>query len=106
MPINMPAIMHFLALTIRLPWPIWVYLGMSILTLVLYLADKSRAARGKWRISESTLHLCELAGGWPGAFLAQRLFRHKNRKRDYLVLFYAIVAVHLGFWVWYFGWAR
>ena len=95
-----------LSLVIRLPWPLWIYLGMSIVALVLYGTDKSRAAQGKWRVSERTLHACELAGGWPGALLAQRLFRHKNCKRDYLVLFYAIVALHVAFWVWYFGWVR
>jgi hypothetical protein len=48
---------------------------------------------------EVFLHLCELLGGWPGAFLAQYSLRHKNRKVSFQVVFWAIVAFHLFFWV-------
>jgi uncharacterized membrane protein YsdA (DUF1294 family) len=93
-----------LALTLYLPWPLCIYLLMSILTFILYFTDKDRAGRGKWRIKESTLHGAEFLGGWPGAFVAQRLLRHKNRKGSYQLIFWLIVAVHLAFWVWYLGW--
>lgn len=45
---------------------------------VLYLAE-----RGRWRTPENTLHVAELLGGWPGALVAQQLFRHKTRKISY-----------------------
>jgi uncharacterized membrane protein YsdA (DUF1294 family) len=63
-------------------------------TYLMYLRDKRKAAAGEWRISEATLHVAELLGGWPGAFLAQRLLRHKIVKRAYQVVFWAIVLVH------------
>ena len=53
------------------------YVLMSTLAFALYGVDKRRAARGAWRISEATLHTIELLGGWPGALLGQRMFRHK-----------------------------
>lgn len=78
--------------------PILLYPGMSLATYVLYADDKSRAKRDDWRTSEKTLHICELAGGWIGGFLAQKILRHKSRKQSYQNVFWAIVVVH------YFGW--
>ena len=75
------------------------YLCMSLLALALYAADKRRAARGEWRISEATLHLVELLGGWPGALVAQQLLRHKRQKRSYMLVFWLIVAAHLAAWM-------
>ena len=83
------------------PWVSLLYVVMSLLAFSAYALDKLRAQRGKWRISESTLHLFEMAGGWPGAFAAQRLLRHKNRKLSFQVTYWLIVLAHLAFWVWY-----
>ena len=66
-------------------------------TLLAYRSDKRRAESGAWRIPESTLHLAELLGGWPGAFLAQRRFRHKISKTSYQIIFWGIVALHEAF---------
>lgn len=59
-----------------------------------YRIDKRRAEAGGRRISERTLHTIELCGGWPGAFLAQRRFRHKIAKRSYQCIFWLIIALH------------
>ena len=67
---------------------------ISAVTFWLYWRDKRRAETDGWRIPESTLHIAELLGGWPAAFLAQRAFRHKIAKTSYQVAFWAIVAVH------------
>lgn len=69
-------------------------LVVSLFTFLAYRSDKRRAEAGGWRIPESTLHLAELAGGWPGAFLAQRMFRHKTSKASYQVVFWSIVALY------------
>ncbi len=50
----------------------------------------------QWRIPESTLHLFELAGGWPGAFVAQRALRHKTAKTSYQFVFWVIILLHQG----------
>ncbi|HEX8310067.1 MAG TPA: DUF1294 domain-containing protein [Chthoniobacteraceae bacterium] len=66
----------------------------SLITFLFYWRDKRRAQTGQWRIPESTLHLAELLGGWPGAFLAQHELRHKVVKRRYQLVFWLIVIVY------------
>lgn len=73
--------------------PIWI-VAASGLTYFLYCDDKQRARAGGWRAPEKILHFFELAGGWPGAFLAQRRIRHKCSKLGYQFLFWLIVATH------------
>jgi uncharacterized membrane protein YsdA (DUF1294 family) len=75
------------------------YAVMSTVTAVVYAFDKRAARRGDCRTPESTLHVLELLGGWPGALLAQRLIRHKNAKVGYQVVFWLIGAVHVAGWV-------
>jgi uncharacterized membrane protein YsdA (DUF1294 family) len=69
-------------------------LALSLVTFFAHRSDKRRAEAGEWRIPESTLHIAELVGGWPGAFLAQRTFRHKTSKTSYQVVFWIIVLLH------------
>jgi len=38
--------------------------------------------------------LLEFLGGWPAAFLAQRVLRHKIRKISYQMIFWLIVVFH------------
>ena len=76
---------------------------MSALAFALYWMDKRRAGRGQWRIRESTLHVTEFLGGWPGAFVAQRTFRHKWQKGNFMGVFWLIVALHVAAWVWWLG---
>jgi uncharacterized repeat protein (TIGR01451 family) len=79
--------------------PLIVYPAMSLLTFVLYADDKSRAIKGQWRRPEAMLHLCELIGGWLGAFIAQQKLRHKSRKVSYQIVFWVIVSAHIVIWV-------
>lgn len=79
--------------------PTLAYLLVSLVTFFLYWSDKASAVRGRWRTQESTLHLSELLGGWPGALLAQQVFRHKTRKSSYQLVFWGIVMLHQLFWL-------
>jgi uncharacterized membrane protein YsdA (DUF1294 family)/cold shock CspA family protein len=77
-------------------WFLLGYVVMSLVTFAAYAADKSAAARGRFRTQESALHLLELAGGWPGALIAQRVLRHKTKKQSYQIAFWVCVALNLG----------
>ena len=73
----------------------FVYLVMSIVTIVVYAMDKHKATNGKWRIPEATLHLFELLCGWPGAMLAQVIIRHKNAKVPFQLVFWAMLIINV-----------
>jgi uncharacterized membrane protein YsdA (DUF1294 family)/cold shock CspA family protein len=78
-----------------------VYLCTSVVCLLLYAWDKRAAMAGHRRIPENTLHLWALLGGWPGALVAQQLFRHKSSKRAFRALFWTTVALNIAVFVWY-----
>ncbi|SEJ45752.1 Uncharacterized membrane protein YsdA, DUF1294 family [Pseudomonas linyingensis] len=87
-----------LLLDLAQSWALLAYGGASLLVLVLYWHDKRSARQGQRRTPENTLHAVELLGGWPGALVAQQVFRHKTRKVSYQVVFWGIVALHQAFW--------
>ena len=73
---------------------------LSGVTFATYAWDKLAARRGTWRTSERTLHLLALAGGWPGALLAQKLLRHKSRKQPFRAIFWVTVVASCGVYGW------
>ncbi|WP_256577951.1 DUF1294 domain-containing protein [Pseudomonas sp. Irchel s3h17] len=79
--------------------PLAVYGIASLLAFFLYWSDKRKARADSWRTPENVLHAVELAGGWPGALLAQQVFRHKTRKVSFQALFWIIVLLHQVFWI-------
>ncbi len=79
--------------------PLWVaglYAGLSAITFMAYALDKSAASSGAWRTPEKTLHLLALAGGWPGALLAQQFLRHKSSKQSFRQVFWATALLNVG----------
>lgn len=82
-------------------WIIGVYAFMSAVAFFAYGIDKRRARLGRWRTKESTLHLLEALGGFPGALAAQVVFRHKRRKWSFLLVTWAIAVVHVAAWLWW-----
>jgi uncharacterized membrane protein YsdA (DUF1294 family) len=74
------------------------YAGLiNLATLLAYVYDK-RTAGSSWlnvRVAEQTLHLLELVGGSPAAFLAQRWLHHKIVKISYLRSFGLVLLVQV-----------
>jgi uncharacterized membrane protein YsdA (DUF1294 family) len=69
---------------------------MSLVCFIAYGLDKRRAVKGCRRVSERTLHLMAFLGGWPGALIAQRQFRHKTQKVPFRIVFWVVVVLHIG----------
>ncbi|MCB1553016.1 MAG: DUF1294 domain-containing protein [Xanthomonadales bacterium] len=88
---------------LRAGWPaavVGVYAGMSVLLFAMYGFDKRAAQRGGPRTPEVTLQVMAVSGGWPGALLAQQLFRHKTSKQSFRRVFWVMVVVNLvGLWL-------
>ncbi len=79
-----------------------LYMAASLLTFIMYALDKSAAKSGEWRTQESTLHLLSLAGGWPGALIAQQKLRHKSKKQSFRSVFWVTVLLNCGAFAWLF----
>lgn len=83
---------------LKMGWEIWklaaYFFAVSWVTYAAYASDKRKARMEAWRTPEMFLHLLELAGGWPGAWVAQRRLRHKCSKISYLFEFWLIICIH------------
>ncbi len=77
-----------------------VVVFLSLIAFLMYWYDKAASQSGRWRTRESTLHLVGLAGGWPGALIAMKVFRHKSSKRSFQVVFWVTVVINCGAFVW------
>ena len=67
---------------------------LNLYTIGCYGLDKLAAKQGRWRVTERKLQILALLGGWPGAMLSQRLFRHKIRKQRFRALFYLVIIIN------------
>ncbi len=67
--------------------------SINFTTFVAYGIDKRAARRGDWRVPERDLHLLEFLGGWIGAWIAQRFFRHKTAKRSYQAIYKLMIIM-------------
>jgi uncharacterized membrane protein YsdA (DUF1294 family) len=83
-------------------WTLPASFVLNLLTFWMYWVDKRAAQTGQWRTPESTLQLLALAGGWPGAWLAQQVLRHKSSKLSFRFAYWLMVLAHgllLGAWL-------
>jgi uncharacterized membrane protein YsdA (DUF1294 family) len=78
-----------------------VYLVSSSFAFVAYGIDKAAAIGGVRRIPEAFLHLLGFAGGWPGALVAQQVFRHKSCKASFQAAFWAVAALNSALALWF-----
>lgn len=72
-----------------------VYVIASGVAFKLYANDKAAARGDRWRTRETTLLAAGLCGGWPGALIAQRVYRHKSRKTSFQIVFWVTVFMNL-----------
>ena len=61
------------------PWLILYLFAVNITAFALFGADKRKARRNAWRISEKALFLSAVLGGSLGAMVGMRVFHHKTK---------------------------
>ena len=66
---------------------------INLITFIAYGADKKAAVKGSWRVPEADLHALEFLGGWIGAFIGQKVFHHKNKKKSYQAMFWLMLVL-------------
>ncbi len=89
--------------------PFWVAglaLGLNLLTFYMYWLDKYAAQKRQWRTKEDTLHLLSLLGGWPGAWFAQQILRHKSRKAAFRTTYWGTTVLHCSALVGWLFWLQ
>lgn len=73
----------------------YYFLAVNAVTFGVYAFDKAKAKNNGWRISEKTLHVLAIIGGWVGASFAQQFLRHKSIKTSFKVLYYISVLINV-----------
>lgn len=88
--------------------PVWLgllYAAMGAGSALLYRFDKLYALTGKYRVSETNLHVVDLSFGIIGGLAAQEVYRHKTVKPRFVATTWAIALLHtLGLAALAFGW--
>ena len=74
---------------------------LSLITFFMYLADKKKAEKGKWRIPEKVLLLSSFLGGAFGGYPAMILFRHKTKKLRFSIGFPTILITEIVIVIYY-----
>lgn len=75
------------------------YLGLSVLSFLMYMKDKHAARNAAWRTPEHILHFLDLFGGWPGGLIAQQKFHHKTAKQSFQLIFWlTVLGNFIGIW--------
>lgn len=69
--------------------------SINLVTIIAYGIDKRAAKNGSWRVPEIELHVLEFLGGWLGAFIAQKIFHHKTKKKSFRVMFWLMLFLQL-----------
>ena len=77
---------------------------LSVVTFLFYGYDKHQSEKdGAWRVPEAVLHLLSLAGGFVGAFLGRRFYRHKTQKIAFIIVIVLSALLHIAlslyFWL-------
>ncbi len=76
-------------------------LTVNVAVFCLYGWDKWCAKRQRGRVPESTLALPAAFLGAPGAWLGVYAFRHKTRKKSFLLKL-SLATLANGLWLWLF----
>ena len=65
-----------------------LFMGVNLVSFILFFIDKRKAIKGSERIPEKNFFYLCLAGGWLLGFIAIFLMRHKNKKLSFMLKYF------------------
>ena len=68
---------------------------VSLLTAIVTAADKYKAKKGSFRISEKTLFILAVLGGSLSEYVTMRLIRHKTLHKRFMIGLPVIMLIQL-----------
>lgn len=75
--------------------------AVNLTAFCIYGADKKRAIRNQWRISEKALLMLAVIGGSPGTLLGMKVFHHKTKKPKFYLGIPVILVLEVSAAVWF-----
>lgn len=80
----------------KLQTAILIYLiVINIISSAFAAADKYKATRGKFRISEDLLLTLGFIGGALGEFMTMKIIRHKTKHKKFMIGLPAMIVLHV-----------
>ena len=76
------------------------YAAINIIAFLLYGIDKLKAKHKAWRIPEKTLLGICFLGGFAGAYLGMKYFRHKTKHEYFRIVIVLSFVLHLALLSW------
>ena len=81
----------------------YYFIGINLITYLLFGIDKVKATKNKWRIPEKYLFIFTFFGGSFGAILGMKQFHHKTQKSEFKNVIFIIILVQLAILA-FLGW--
>ena len=69
--------------------------AINLLGIIVTVADKKKAIKGKYRIPELDLWLIALLGGSLGTYIAMKIVRHKTKHKNFMIGIPIIIIIQL-----------
>lgn len=76
-------------------WVATYLLIISLISVVLTIADKVKAINHKWRIRESTLLILGGLGGATAMLITMKAIRHKTQKKKFMIGLPIEIILHI-----------
>lgn len=70
------------------------FVGISLVSVVMTVSDKTSAKKGGWRIPEATLMTLGLFGGALSMYVTMKIIRHKTKHLKFMIGLPLEIAFH------------
>ena len=85
------------------PFILWggYFALISIIAIIVTVADKAKAKTGAWRVKESTLLILSAIGGSVAMFITMQVIRHKTKHPKFMIGIPLIIAVQVAAFIFF-----